>query len=99
MDDLRAAPPVPLTIATGQAGCRPLDIPANGATAAHLVARAGERGAALLVLPELFLTGYELAAIVADPDLYTVDPADRRLEPLAQACAAAGTAGGVGAAT
>jgi 5-aminopentanamidase len=97
--DLRAGPAGPLTVAAGQATCAALDIPANVAVAADLVRRAAGQGAALLVLPELFLTGYELAAIAADPRSYTVDAAEPRLDQLADACAATGTAVVVGAPT
>jgi predicted amidohydrolase len=99
VDDLRAAPPAPLTVAAGQAACAALDVPANVAAAAGLVRRAAARGARLLVLPELFLTGYELAAIAADPAMYAVVPGDVRLDPLAAACAETGTAAVVGAPT
>ena len=99
MDELRAAPAAPLTVAAGQAACTPLDIPANVAAAARLVRRAADRGAGLLLLPELFLTGYELPAIVADPTTHTLRPADPRLDPLAGACAATRTAVVVGAPT
>jgi predicted amidohydrolase len=85
-------PDAPLTVAAGQAGCVPLDVPANVATAAELVHRAAGAGADLLVLPELFLTGYELPGIVADPAAYTLDGADPRLDPLAAACADTRTA-------
>lgn len=97
--DLRAVPPAPLTVAAGQATCTALGIPANVAVAADLVRRAADRGAALLLLPELFLTGYELPAIVADPRAYTMDPADPRWDPLAAACAEARTAVVAGVAT
>ncbi|MYW00925.1 carbon-nitrogen hydrolase family protein [Streptomyces sp. SID3343] len=76
MDDLRAVPSVPVTVAAGQAACVPLDIPANVAVAADLVRRAGARGADLLVLPELFLTGYELSGIAAAPETYAFDLPD-----------------------
>lgn len=82
MDDLGAVPAAPLTVAAGQAACTALDIPANVAVAADLVRRAADQGADLLVLPELFLTGYELPAIVADPQTYTLSPADLRLNPV-----------------
>ena len=99
MDDLRAVPSAPLTVAAGQAACTALDISANVAAAAGLVRRAADQGAALLVLPELFLTGYELPAILADPQTYTLSPADLRLDPLATACAQTRTAVVVGAPT
>jgi 5-aminopentanamidase len=99
MDDLRAAPAAPLTVAAGQAACAALDVHANVAVAADLVRRAAGEGAGLLVLPELFLTGYELPASVADPETNTVGPADPRLDPLAAACAATRTAVVVGVPT
>jgi hypothetical protein len=76
----------------GQAACTALDIPANAAVAADLVRRAADQGTDLLVLPELFPTGYELPAIVADPETYTLSSADLRLDPLATACAETRTA-------
>jgi 5-aminopentanamidase len=78
MKDLRAVPATQLTVAAGQAACTALDVPANIAATAALVRRAADQGADLLVLPELFLTGYELTAIVADPQTYTLNPADPR---------------------
>jgi 5-aminopentanamidase len=99
MGDLHTLPSVPLTVAAGQAACAALDVSANVATAAALVRRAAGQGAALLVLPELFLTGYELAGIAADPATYALAPGDPRLAPLAEACADTSTAVVVGAPT
>jgi predicted amidohydrolase len=99
MHDLRAVPSGTITVAAGQAACTARDIPANVPITADLVRRAADQGAELLVLPELFLTGYELQAIVADPQTYTVSPADTRLDPLAIACAETRTAVAVGAPT
>lgn len=99
MDELRAVPSAPLTVAAGQARCTALDIATNVAVAADLVRRAADQRAELLVLPELFLTGYELPAIVGDPETYTVSAADLRLDPLATACAETRTAVVVGAPT
>ncbi|GAA1158516.1 carbon-nitrogen hydrolase family protein [Kitasatospora gansuensis] len=99
MNDLHALPSAGLTLTAGQAPCAALDIPANVATAAELVRRSADQGSALLVLPELFLTGYELPGIVADPDRYALGPADARLDPLAAACAEARVAVVVGAPT
>jgi predicted amidohydrolase len=99
MDDHPAPPVGPLTVAAGQAACVPLDLVANAATAADLVRRAADRGADLLVLPELFLTGYELPGIAADPHTRTTGAADPRLDPLREACAAHRTALVVGAPT
>lgn len=86
-------PPEPLTVAAAQAPCVSLDVAANVATAAALVRRAADADARVLVLPELFLTGYELAGIRS----HAVDAADVRLEPLAKACAETRTAVVVGA--
>jgi predicted amidohydrolase len=97
MDDLRAVPVAGLTVAAGQAACSPLDVPANVAVAAGLVRRAAAEGADLLLLPELFLTGYE--PLVAADSTLCVGPADARLEPLAIACAETRTVAIVGAAT
>jgi len=70
-----------LRVAAAQAGSVSGDVPANVATAVALVGSAAKGGARVVVLPELFLTGY-------DPDLWgrsaesmvTVD--DDRLQPL-----------------
>jgi predicted amidohydrolase len=99
MGDQLPLPAEPLTVAAGQAACAPLDLVANAATAADLVRRAADRGAHLLVLPELFLTGYELPGITADPGRHTTGAADPRLDPLREACAAHRTALVVGAPT
>ncbi|MER5732690.1 carbon-nitrogen hydrolase family protein [Streptomyces sp. NPDC002138] len=92
-------PAEPLTVAAGQAACVALDVAANAATAAGLVRRAADRGGQLLVLPELFLTGYELPGIAADPAAHALGPADSRLDVLAAACAETGTAVVAGAPT
>jgi predicted amidohydrolase len=99
MDEPHGLPSGPLTVAAGQATCTALDILANTAVAAELVRRAAGQGARLLVLPELFLTGYELPAIMAAPRTYTLNPADSRLDPLASVCAETRTAVAAGAPT
>ncbi|SIM51282.1 carbon-nitrogen hydrolase family protein [Micromonospora cremea] len=99
MDDLHALASGPLTVAAGQATCTALDIPANVAIAADLVRRAADQGADLLVLPELFLTGYELPEITADPETYTLNSTDPRLDPLAAVCHETRTAVVAGAPT
>lgn len=60
-----------ITVAAAQAEAQPGDLGANVATAARLTRLAGEQGAALVVLPEAFLTGYD-AAVFAQ-GLPTVD--------------------------
>ncbi|MFD9357843.1 carbon-nitrogen hydrolase family protein [Streptomyces sp. NPDC060031] len=69
-----------MKIAAAQMTCVPADPAANAAQAAELARRAREQGAALVVFPELTLTGYELAAIAADPGLCLADADDPRLD-------------------
>lgn len=90
----------PLPVAAAQAEASPGDVAANAATAADLVRHGARAGARVVVLPELFLPGYDLATLAADPDRCDVlDPAgDLRLEPLRTACREAAAVGVVGAA-
>ena len=99
MDHPHGLPPAAVTLAAGQASCTGLDVPANVAAAAALVRRAAEQRADLLVLPELFLTGYHLPRVAAGGERYTVRPDDVRLDPLAAACAETRTAVVAGAPT
>ncbi|MFH8571353.1 nitrilase-related carbon-nitrogen hydrolase [Streptomyces sp. NPDC017993] len=78
-----------MIIAAAQFSPVPGDIEANAARMAALVTEAASRGAGLVVFAELALTQYDLPAIAADPRL-TVAPDDPRLEPVRQACRAAG---------
>ncbi|MFD9724502.1 carbon-nitrogen hydrolase family protein [Streptomyces sp. NPDC059072] len=73
-----------MKIAAAQLTCVPADVPANAARAAALAAAAREQGAELVVFPEFTLTGYELAALAADPGLWT-GADDPRLDPLRSA--------------
>ena len=50
--------PGTLRVAAAQAESVPGDLAANVATAVPLVEQAADRGARVVVLPELFLTGY-----------------------------------------
>ena len=81
-------PPGPLTVAAVQAEPVPGDLAGNAATAARLVHRAADAGAAVVVLPELFLPAYHPPTLRADPagtDLVATDGGridDPRLEPL-----------------
>jgi predicted amidohydrolase len=94
----------PLRVAAAQAEAVPGDLAANTTTAARLVRRAADQGAALCVLPELFLPAYDPPALRADPagtDLAADEEgrvADARLDPLAAAAADRATAVLVGAA-
>lgn len=71
-----------LCVAAAQAESVPADLDANVATAVELVRAAAAEAARVLVLPELFLTGYAPATW----SLRTaVTPADPRLSPLRKA--------------
>ncbi|GAA2714784.1 MULTISPECIES: carbon-nitrogen hydrolase family protein [Streptomyces] len=76
-----------MIVASAQFTAVPCAIEANAARMAGLVTEAGEQGAALVVFPELALTGYELGAVTA-----AVTPDDPRLTPVRDACRAAGVA-------
>ncbi|MGW5850594.1 carbon-nitrogen hydrolase family protein [Streptomyces sp. NPDC055254] len=73
-----------MKIAAAQLTCVPADVRANAERAAALAVRAREEGAALVVFPELTLTGYELGALAADPGLW-MEPDDLRLDPVRSA--------------
>ncbi|EME99299.1 carbon-nitrogen hydrolase family protein [Streptomyces mobaraensis NBRC 13819 = DSM 40847] len=81
-----------MIIASAQFTARPCDVGANVATMAGLVREAAGKGAALVAFPELAVTGYELAAIAADPGRLALEPDDARLGPLREACRETGTA-------
>jgi predicted amidohydrolase len=91
-----------MTVAAVQGAAVPGNVIANVATTARLVRAAAQQRAALIVLPELFLSAYHPPAIAADP---TVDLAaaadrsidDRRLDPLRSAAREAGVVVVVGA--
>ncbi|MEV6905678.1 carbon-nitrogen hydrolase family protein [Amycolatopsis sp. NPDC051071] len=75
-----------MRVATVQPFTVPADLSANIAEHARLL-RVAE--ADLCVFPELSLTGLEFDALAADPGLW-LTPDDPRLEPLREACRAAG---------
>lgn len=75
----------PLRVAAVQARSVAGDVTANVAAAAGWVRRAGDAGAALAVLPELFLSGYDPPTLTARPDDCDVNPGDVRLGPLREA--------------
>jgi len=78
----------PLTVAAVQSEAAPGAVSVNAAQAARLAGLAADRGATLVVLPELFLTGYHPPALRASPattDVAADDGgwvADARLDPL-----------------
>jgi predicted amidohydrolase len=71
----------PLSIAVAQPVCVAFDVAANAVTHAETIRSAGAR---VVVFPELSLTGYQFDA----PAIALDDP---RLEPIVEACAAAGS--------
>ncbi|MFN8592805.1 MAG: carbon-nitrogen hydrolase family protein [Thermomicrobiales bacterium] len=73
-------------IAVGQAAAETGNIAHNVATACRLVRGAAERGAALLLLPELFLCGYDLGAMARNPDAMAITADDPLLTPLRACC-------------
>ena len=68
-----------LRVAAAQAESVPGEVLTNVCTAASLVESAADRGARVVVLPELFLTGYAPEIWTAERALTTEDP---RLDPL-----------------
>jgi predicted amidohydrolase len=76
-----------MVVAVTQAEAVPADLPTNVLTAARLAATVAGRGASVVVLPELFLSAYHLAALRASTaaDVEADDASvvlDRRLDPL-----------------
>ena len=84
-----------LRVAAAQAGSVSGDVGANVATAVSLVASAAEQGARVVVLPELFLTGYDPAAWSHDASIVLDDPV---LAPLTAVARERGVVAVVGAA-
>ena len=90
-------PTDPLRLALVQASAVPGDVDANVRAAAGAVSAAAARGARLVVFPELFLTGYELAILEATPGAW-LEEHDARLEPVRRVCSQRGTTAILGAA-
>jgi predicted amidohydrolase len=70
----------------------------NVAAATDLVAQAHVQDARLLLLPELFLSGYRPEAVGAQPERWGVTLDDSRLQPLRRAVETTGVAVALGAA-
>jgi 5-aminopentanamidase len=88
----------PLVVAAAQAESVPGDVAGNAATAADLVREAAGDGARVVVLPELFLPGYDLAGLASDIERDIADPTgDPRLEALRTAARETETVAIVGA--
>lgn len=83
-----ALPPGPLGVAAVQAEPVPGDVAGNAASAARLVGQAADAGAAVVVLPELFLPAYHPPTLRDDPAgtfmtaAHDGQVADPRLDPL-----------------
>jgi predicted amidohydrolase len=75
-----------IRVAVGQAAAVSGEISQNVVTAVRLVEQAGDHGAAILLLPELFLCGYDLDAIARDPERFTIQAEGEELAPLREAC-------------
>jgi predicted amidohydrolase len=86
-----------LTVAAVQAAAVAGEVEANVAAAAGWVAEAAGRGAQVVVLPELFIPGYDPQTLRAAPDDCDVAADDHRLEPLSHAARSGGVAVLVGA--
>lgn len=95
------AEPIPLptrtlTVAAVQAQPVPGDVAANAAIAARVVSAAAERGAALAVLPELFLPAYHPPALRASATTDVAADAERRVgDPRLDPVRSAARSGGV----
>ncbi len=87
----------PLRVAAVQAESVASDVARNVVTASDWVTRAAAEGAQLVVLPELFLPGYDPRTFGEQPDACDVTCEDPRLRPLADAAREAGVAALVGA--
>jgi predicted amidohydrolase len=79
-------PTVALRVAAAQAVAEPGEIERNAATAARLVRLAAERGAGVVVFPELFLCCYDLGLLWREPERCDVSPDDARLDSVREAC-------------
>ncbi|MFJ5707695.1 carbon-nitrogen hydrolase family protein [Streptomyces sp. NPDC093105] len=81
----------PMMLAAAQFAPLAGDIEANVRTIAGLVREAGAAGARVVVFAELSLTGYDTALIRQNPALVLTED-DPRLDPVREACRAAGAA-------
>jgi len=80
-----------LRVAVAQAQARSGDVTSNAARLAALVREAANGGARVVVTPELFVSGYDIPALAADPALDLADADDARLDPIREACRGTGT--------
>jgi predicted amidohydrolase len=75
------------TVAVAQAPSLPGKLGDNARQAVSLIAAAAEGGASLVVLPELFLSGYDVPGIIAEPADHVVTPGDEICARLQNVCA------------
>jgi predicted amidohydrolase len=85
-------------LATAQAVSQPGDLARNTTRAGELMMAAGDCAADVVVLPELFLSGYDLPGLQTAPDRYAVELGDHYCDELAQAARDANVTAVVGAA-
>jgi len=72
-----------LRVAVGQDRAVAGDVAANANAAAALMRTAADAGARVVVLPELFLPGYDIPTLMSEPQACDiVDMADPRLDPM-----------------
>jgi 5-aminopentanamidase len=86
-----------LRVAAAQAAVRVGDVSANAEAAARLIRTAAGRGAKVVVFPELFLCGYDLATLREQPERTDVTVEDPRLDPIGAACRDEGAVAVIGA--
>jgi 5-aminopentanamidase len=76
----------PLRVASVQAEAASGEIERNVETARRLIVEAAASGAAVIVFPELFLCGYDLALLRREPGRCDLEADDARLDPIRIAC-------------
>jgi predicted amidohydrolase len=76
----------PLRVASVQAEAASGEIERNVETARRLIVEAAASGAAVIVFPELFLCGYDLALLRREPGRCDLEADDARLDPIRNAC-------------
>lgn len=86
-----------MRVAVAQSAAVPGDTHANARTALRLISAARDRGADLVVFPELFLCGYDLRTLVSAPDRSAVDLEDESVSLLRRACSDTGVSVVMGA--
>lgn len=90
-------PGAPLRLALAQFSPTPCEVETNARAAVAIVRDAADRGAHLVVFPELFLTGYELPFLAATPGAWLAI-GDARLDAVRRECADRGVTVVLGAA-